>query len=134
MIKCKCANEYVLKHLFIELSHTEVTVLSLRKQKSLKLCYHIVHFGFNYSLSKPQRLLCLEFVSIRQPSSKVVVNLLQASHIHATFQMPMSKSHGGSDFMMTSSNRDRFRVTGPLWGEPTGHRWILLIKASDAEL
>ena len=27
-----------------------------------------------------------------------------------------------------------FCVTGPLWGETTGHRWIPLTKASDAEL
>ena len=27
-----------------------------------------------------------------------------------------------------------FHVTGPLWGESTGHRWIPLTKASDAEL
>ena len=35
---------------------------------------------------------------------------------------------------MTSSNGNRFRVTGPLWGESTGHRWIPLTKASGAEL
>ena len=35
---------------------------------------------------------------------------------------------------MTSSNGNIFRVTGPLWGESTGHRWIPLTKASDAEL
>ena len=29
---------------------------------------------------------------------------------------------------------DSFRVTGPLCGEFTGHRWISLIKASDTEL
>ena len=34
--------------------------------------------------------------------------------------------------IMKSSNI--FRVTGPLWGESTGHRWIPLTKASDAEL
>ena len=34
---------------------------------------------------------------------------------------------------MTSSNGNMFRVTGPLWGEFTGHRWIPLTKASDAE-
>ena len=28
--------------------------------------------------------------------------------------------------MMTSSNGNIFRVTGPLWGEFTGHRWIPL--------
>ena len=36
--------------------------------------------------------------------------------------------------MMTSSNRNIFRVTSPLWEETTGLRWIPLIKASDAEL
>ena len=36
--------------------------------------------------------------------------------------------------MMTSLNGNIFRVAGPLWGEFTGHRWIPLTKASDAEL
>ena len=37
--------------------------------------------------------------------------------------------------MMTSSNNGNiFRVTGPLCGEFTGHRWISLTKPSDAEL
>ena len=36
--------------------------------------------------------------------------------------------------MMTSFNGNIFRVTGPLCGEFTGHRWIPLTKASDAEL
>ena len=35
---------------------------------------------------------------------------------------------------MTSWNGNIFRVTGPLWGESTGHRWIPLKKACDAEL
>ena len=35
---------------------------------------------------------------------------------------------------MTSSNGNIFRVTGSLCGEITGHRWIPLTKASDAEL
>ena len=37
-------------------------------------------------------------------------------------------------FMMTSSKRIIFRVTGPLCGEFTGHRWIPITKASEAEL
>ena len=36
--------------------------------------------------------------------------------------------------MLTSSNGNIFRVTGPLCGEFTGHRWVPLTKASDAEL
>ena len=36
--------------------------------------------------------------------------------------------------MMTSSKGNIFRVTGPLCGELTGHRWFPLTKASGAEL
>ena len=36
--------------------------------------------------------------------------------------------------MMTSSNGNTFRFTGPLCGEFTGHRWIPLTKASGREL
>ena len=35
---------------------------------------------------------------------------------------------------MTSSNGNIFRVSGLLWGEYTGHRWIPLTKPSDTEL
>ena len=35
--------------------------------------------------------------------------------------------------MMTSSNGIIIRVTGPMWGESTGHRPISLTEASDAE-
>ena len=36
--------------------------------------------------------------------------------------------------MMTPSYGNIFSVTGPLWGEFTGHQWFPLTKASDAEL
>ena len=36
-------------------------------------------------------------------------------------------------FMMIL-NGNVFRITGPLWEESTGHRWIPLTKASDAKL
>ena len=39
-----------------------------------------------------------------------------------------------TDNMMTSSNGNIFRVTGPFCGEFIGHRWIPRTKASDAEL
>ena len=35
--------------------------------------------------------------------------------------------------MMTSSDVNIFRVTGPLWGESNGYQWISLTKASDVE-
>ena len=61
------------------------------------------------------------------------------------FKVPI-RIYAGSEFchhhfecwlkvdMMTSSNGNIFRVTGPLCGEFTGHRWITRTKASDAEL
>ena len=47
--------------------------------------------------------------------------------------------HGGVGVLlsgpkMTSSNGDIFHVTGPLWGESTGHWWIPLTKANDVKL
>ena len=36
--------------------------------------------------------------------------------------------------MMTSSNGNIVRVTGPLWWESDGHRWIPFTKATDTEL
>ena len=36
--------------------------------------------------------------------------------------------------IMASSNGNIFRLTGPSWGEFTGHRWIPLTKTSDVEL
>ena len=36
--------------------------------------------------------------------------------------------------IMTSSNGNIFGITGPLWGESYGHRWIPLTKARDMEL
>ena len=36
--------------------------------------------------------------------------------------------------MIASSYRNIFRVTGLLWGESTGHRWIHLTKASVVEI
>ena len=39
-----------------------------------------------------------------------------------------------TDRMMTSSNGNIFLITGSLWGESNGHRWIPLTKAIDVEL
>ena len=48
--------------------------------------------------------------------------------------LDLSDDKSTSLHMMTSSNGNIFRVTGPLCGEFTGLRWIPLTKASDAEL
>ena len=55
----------------------------------------------------------------------------QGAHIPP---MPNKSSMKLCLHMMTSSNGNIFRVTGPLCGEFTGHRWIPSTKASDVEL
>ena len=47
---------------------------------------------------------------------------------------PIIRSFDVTLIMMTSSNGNIFSATGPLYGEFTGHRWIPLTKASNAEL
>ena len=34
----------------------------------------------------------------------------------------------GGEYMVTSCDGNAFRITGPLWGESTGYRWIPLTK------
>ena len=63
-------------------------------------------------------------------SSDIVMNRLQmgTSGRYSLWRVKI-------DFiMMTSSNGNIFRVTGPLCGDFTGHRWIPLTKAGDVEL
>ena len=47
---------------------------------------------------------------------------------------PALKLKHNHNEMVTSSNGNIFRVTGPLWRESNGHRWIPLTKASDTGL
>ena len=67
--------------------------------------------------------------------------LLSASLVAWAFKGNESNEHLNPAYwwilvynMMTSSNGNIFRVTGPLCGEFTGPRWIPRTKASDAEL
>ena len=60
---------------------------------------------------------------------------MHLSHIpRYTFQSRNVHTASITRAMMTSLNGNIFHVTGPLWGESTGHRWIPLTKAIDAEL
>ena len=47
---------------------------------------------------------------------------------------PSIQSSLQNAIIMTSSNGNIIRVTGPLWEEFSGHRWISFTKASDAGL
>ena len=54
---------------------------------------------------------------------------MKIGHPQASF----TDTRSSVEIMMTSANGNIFRVTGPLCGEFTGHRWIPRTKASDAE-
>ena len=62
-------------------------------------------------------------------------SFLSVSAYETNIVQPMTNGCGKvpKSVMMTSSNANIFRVTGPLWGESTGHRWIPFTKASDGE-
>ena len=65
----------------------------------------------------------------RQISSDMFAkSAIQMTQISTPIPLDISYS------MMTSSNGNLFRVSGPLWGQSTGHRWISFTNASDAEL
>ena len=69
--------------------------------------------------------------------ANLMINLSDKAAIHSklkshVYGLPMISPH--SSDMVTSSNRNICRFTDPLCGEFTGHRWIPLTKASDAEL
>ena len=60
--------------------------------------------------------------------SRLALSCIQTQRLDETRQVIERQG------MMTSSNGNIFRVTEPLCGDFTGHRWIPLTKASDAEL
>ena len=68
------------------------------------------------------------------PIGPVVISVDPMTSFKMTEEIPLWRHIECLYSMMTSSNGNIFRVTGPLSGEFTGHRWIPLTKASDAEL
>ena len=103
----------------------------------------------------PQQLSCLGMCKIVTLGKKMTANRIFTKFQLCAFklvwvcELAESESSKVSDktflicqfywppnfkIMMTSSNGNIFRVTGPLWGEFTGDRWIPLTNASDAEL
>ena len=55
-------------------------------------------------------------------------------HLYHSITFPVANFIRRNLPMMTSSNGNIFLVTGPLWGESTGHQWIPLTRASKADL
>ena len=85
--------------------------------------------------------LCAKFLfSVLRPRDKFIIlfsiySFLAISCYSHSSPLKRRKSHQKpATHMMTSSNGNIFRITGPLCVEFTGHRRIPHTKASDAEL
>ena len=90
----------------------------------MSMCYA----AFNHIASPNLTMIC-SWYQLKKP---IPLNLEQTD---TWFLVPRPGYSGRSRLtMMTSSNGNIFRATGPLCGEFTGHRWIPRTKASDAEL
>ena len=97
---------------------------------------------YNYMYVWPYRWLFAKEAQLQSVSNGVTSLLLPISLQGSAWansesnilqEKIWSHRHGLCDTMMTSSNGNILRVTGPLCRKFTGHRWILLTKASDAE-
>ena len=63
-------------------------------------------------------------------SAILISNSEHSCSVWDSISVGMFEALAGTKCTMTSSNGNIiFCVTGRLWGESTGHRWILLIKA-----
>ena len=104
-------------------------------------------------MSNHRGVLCLVGMHhCQERISHIAVTTLPRRHLHVTrincwYQILISMTQSVAEMpgkqsgiaanvlsMMTSSNRNIFRVTGHLCGEFTGPRWIPHTKVSDAEL
>ena len=89
--------------------------------------------------SNPTNIPYAHALSSSKPKVVIVFSATPMSSLppwkqpHCTYACP-GAPFTNIDIMMTSSNGNIFRVTGPLCSEFTGRRWNPIKKASDAEL
>ena len=74
-----------------------------------------------------EKILYVESLQVYTMIIMIQCNVYTKEHDHQFIMYPIR-----CIYMMTSSNGNLFRVTGPLCGEITCHRWIPHTKASDA--
>ena len=105
----------------------------------IEATYHWLHFYRLGCWSGLKAIICLSNeVKRRLLRTTMNTTIVFGNYIYQAHLQMVRSSNDGTvyierpKFMMTSLNI--LRVTGPLCGEFTGHRWIPLTKTSDAEL
>ena len=127
----------VVRALTLQWRHNQHDSVSIT---SRTIVYSTVYWGADQR--KHQSCTSLDFVRgirrwpVNSPHKKPITQV-DITHIFVDYPHWIPTVEHGSYFeliMMTSSNGNIFRVTSPLCGEFTGHRWIPCTKASNAEL
>ena len=98
------------------------------------ICYiYMIHFGRIYNVATDLRLYSTHRLRRHMRQLRYMWHIIVTGiSVHELFLCFPGFFCWHS--LMTSSNENIFRVTGPLYGEFSGHRWIPLTKACDAEL
>ena len=102
------------------------------KEQTLIKSIETNQFSLNKSWLNLSSALC-RHLSKRRWVEETFLTLICSVQYIQRIMWVTKRAHDITPTMMTSSNGNIFRVTGPLCGELTGHRWILLTKASDAQ-
>ena len=119
------------------MSYLEIRLISLascnpKRQPVLVFVYLNTFSGKCFLKLAPSVSTVVTLKSGALPSTCPSLSGLESNFGHP--MRPFKMAGEISRYMMTSSNRNIFRVTGHLCGEFTGPRWIPRTKASDAEL
>ena len=111
-------------------------MLKINTRKA-RYCVYFVNFKSDLFLSLTVLIYMQYGVLLNGNSTSFMDIYLEATFSILNFRTQWSSSRFSWKCelsMMTSPNGNIFRVTGPVWGEFAGHRWIPLTKAGDAEL
>ena len=119
---------------YIDWSGVQASQTSGLRQKPRYMALSNIHIGSENSLEWGS----WDFVDVLNILQEWPNCVIVAQHTMPSWEY-IGKTYGIWQFeagchMIRSSNGNIFRVTGPLYGEFTSHRWIPLTKARDARL
>ena len=118
----KCTYTFTYQHSIIALARS--TRQATANNNNDNVCMPSWWYNMQYKINKDlaRNRICCVFLT-RYTTTDIV---------YMTISVVFRKR--GREIMMTWSNGSIFRVTGPLCGEFTGHRWVPLTESCDADL
>ena len=111
---------------------------TLQSSASLAFVWGIHRWPVNSPQKRPLTRKMFQFDDVIMIRFMVMVDAsvyhFDGCPVYYAYEKSMTECSVSLQWMMTSPNGNNFRVTHPLCGKFTGHRWIPRTKASDAEL